>query len=463
MSRRVQYPPGPRSRLPLGDLLAFKRDPLRFLSDFVRRHGDISHFTVFRSHIYLLNHPDLAKEVLTADLTKLTKSRGMRMSKRLFGDGLLTSEGAYHRRQRRMVQPAFHPDHVATYGGAISDSVARLQDRWTTGETVDVAGEMKSLTLTVIGRTLFGQDFEDHGGAITEALHEMAPLFTSLTTPLALVRHWPLALIAGRLPLPSHRRFRAGKRRLDDIIYGMIQRRRAAPAAQADVLSMLLAARDEQGRPMTDTAARDEVVTLLGAGHETIASALTWTWYLVEAHPGVESQLHDELDTVLRGSPPTVADLPRLPFTRMVLAEAMRLYPPAWLIGRRTVSDHQLGSYVVPGGSTVLVSPYVAHRDERFYPSPDEFDPQRWTPEAEGTRPKFAYLPFGGGQRMCIGEDFAWTEGVLLIASLAQRWRMRLVPGFVPTPEPLITLRPNRMPMSLSRRAAQRTPAPLRP
>jgi cytochrome P450 len=259
-----------------------------------------------------------------------------------------------------------------------------------------------------------------------------------------------------RLPLPSNRRIQQGRDRLDATVLRLISDRRASGKDQGDLLSMLLLAQDEEGdnSGMTDQQVRDEAMTLFLAGHETTANALTWTWYLLSQHPAVESQLHAELDTVLAGRVPTAEDVPLLRYTRMVLAESMRLYPPAWVIGRRALNDYEIPPYTIPANSLLLMSPYVMHRDPRYFPAASDFDPQRWTPEAQAERPKFSYFPFGGGPRQCIGEAFAWMEGILLIATIAQYWRLRLVPGHPVEPRPLITLRPKYgMRMVLERRA----------
>jgi cytochrome P450 len=265
----------------------------------------------------------------------------------------------------------------------------------------------------------------------------------------------PFSNLIGKLPLPSNRQSEQARKLLDTVIYRIIHERRASGIDKGDLLSMLLAARDNEGDGggMSDQQLRDEVITIMLAGHETTAMLLTWTWYLLSQYVAVEANLHMELDSVLAGRLPTVADIPRLPYTRMVLAEAMRLYPPAWIIGRRAIEAYEVGAYVIPATSIVVLSPYITQHDARFFPDPGVFDPQRWTPEAEAARPKFAYFPFGGGARQCIGEGFAWMEGILALATLAQQWRMRLAPGHLVALKPLLTLRPKYgMRMILERR-----------
>jgi len=312
----------------------------------------------------------------------------------------------------------------------------RLQQRWQTGETLDIDREMARLTLAITGETLFGADVEAEARDIGPALTAIMNLFPRFLLPCS-------NLIA-KLPLPSNRQAEQARQLLDTVIYRIIRERRASGVDQGDLLSILLVARDEEGdgRGMSDQQLRDEVMPIFLAGHATPAMWLTWTWYLLSQHPAIEAQLHAELDTVLAGRRPTVEDIPQLRYTRMVLAEAMRLYPPAWIIGRRAIAAYEVGEYVIPAKTIIVVSPYITHHDPRFYPAPDVFDPQRWTPEAEAARPRFAYFPFGGGARQCIGEGFAWMEGILVLATLAQQWQMRLVPGHPVALRPLMTLRP---------------------
>ncbi len=383
-------------------------------------------------------------------IQNFVKSRRLYMARHLLGDGLLTSEGDFHLRQRRLVQPAFHKQRIAAYAEAMTGYAQRLGERWQDGATVDMAQEMLRLTLGIVGKALFGADVESEANEISAALKDALGLFNRYLTPFA--------EILNRLPLPSNRRFERARARLDATIYRIIQERRATGQDRGDLLSMLLQARDEEGdgSGMTDAQVRNEAMNLFLAGHETTANALSWTWYLLSMHPGVEVKLLEELEEVLRGRLPTADDVPQLKYTRMVFAEAMRLYPPVWLISRQPVKDYQVGGYLVPAGSIVLMSPFLVQRDRRFYPDPYRFDPERWTPEAQAARPKFAYFPFGGGPRLCIGEPFAWMEGVLVLATLARDWHVRMVPEHPVALEPLITLRPKfGMRMVVERRKAQ--------
>jgi cytochrome P450 len=362
------------------------------------------------------------------------KGRALQRTKVLLGEGLLTSEGELHQRQRRLAQPAFHRDRIARYAEQMIAHASRLGDSWRDGQRVDVAQEMMRLTLGVVAEALFGAELGDEMDDISAALTAMMELFPKLMSPFA--------DLISKLPLPAARRMRRAIARLDATIYRMIEARRASGEDRGDLLSMLLLAQDEEGSGgMSDLQVRDEAMTLFLAGHETTANALAWTWYCLSRNPDAERTLHEELDRVLAGRTPAPADYPRLPYTEMVFAESMRLFPPAWIIGRLALEDVTLGGWTIPRGALVVVSSIVTQHDARFWPDPLRFDPQRFTAEAKGARPKFAYFPFGGGTRVCIGEGFAWMEGVLLLATLAQRWRVRVTAEEVKTAA-LITLRP---------------------
>jgi cytochrome P450 len=442
------HPPGPKRRL-LGTLfLALRRNPLSFLTQLSRDYGDIVHFKIGPQNLVLLNNPEMIKDVLVTQSHKFVKGRGLQLAKRLLGEGLLTSEGEFHRRQRRLAQPAFHRQRIVSYGKVMVECAARVADRWLDGATIDIAPEMSRLTLAIVGKTLFDADVESEAREIGEALTETIRVWRLSTLPYG--------ELLEKLPLPSTRRFQAARTRLDATIYRFIEEHRAAGVDRGDLLSMLLMAKDAEGDggSMTDEQLRDEAMTIFLAGHETTANALTWTWYLLAQHPEAEAILQDELREVLSGRHPTLEDLPRLTYSEMVLAESMRLFPPAWIIGRRALEDIEVNSYLIPAGSLVLMSQYVMHRDPRYYPDPNRFDPLRWSTEAKAARPKFSYFPFGGGPRVCLGESFAWMEGVLVMATLAQRWQMQLVPGQRVEPQPLITLRPKfGMRMLLRRRS----------
>jgi len=314
---------------------------------------------------------------------------------------------------------------------------AARRDRWRAGTTIDAHQEMMALTLAIVGKTLFDADVEHEAAEIGAAL---ATTFESFHFGFFL----PFGELLERLPLPATLRFRKARARLDATIYRLIEERRRAGGDRGDLLSMLLLAQDTEGDGgrMTDLQLRDEAMTIFLAGHETTANAMTWTWYLLSQHPDVEARVHAEIDAALGSRLPGADDLPLLPYTRMVLAESMRLYPPAWIVGRRALGPFEANGYTIPARSIVLLSQYTMHRDARWFPDPERFDPERFTPERQADRPKFAYFPFGGGPRVCIGEQFAWMEGLILLATIAQRWRLRLVPDHPIALQPIITLRP---------------------
>jgi len=430
------------------NLVRFRRDPLSFLKRMTEQYGDFATFRMGGQHMFVANHPDYIRDVLVTHNSSFVKGRALQRAKRLLGQGLLTSEGELHLRQRRLAQPAFHRQRIASYGSVMSEHAERTSARWRDGDTFDMSHEMTRLTLGIVAKTLFDAEVESEAEGIGEAMTCIMQMFNLLM--------FPFAELIEKLPLPQVRRYEAMRARLDSVIYRIIDQRRRSGEDRGDLLSMLLLAQDEEGGSggMSDTQVRDEALTLFLAGHETTANSLTWIWYLLSQHPEVEKRLHAELNEKLRGRLPTFEDVPGLTYTEMIVAEAIRLYPPAWAIGRRALVEQQIGSYVVPANAIVLLSPYVTQRDARFFPDPLRFDPERWTPEAKESRPQYAYLPFGGGPRRCIGEGFAWTEEILVLATLASRWRARLVSGHKVEPKALITLRPKYgMRMTIERRA----------
>ena len=399
-------------------------------------------------HLFIASDPAVIRDVLVTHNQNFHKSRGLERTRRVLGEGLLTSEDAFHLRQRRLIQPAFHRERIAAYAATMVEYANRVRSGWTNGATLDVASEMSRLTLLIVGKTLFDADVEAQAREIGDA---MTGLMRSFWTTML-----PFGEALERLPIPHLRRGRQARERLDRIIYGMIRERRASGADRGDLLSMLLLAQDDEdkGRGMTDRQVRDEAMTIFLAGHETTANALTWTWYLLSQAPDVERRLHDEIAAVLSGRLPTVADVERLPYTTRVVTESMRLYPPAWLVGRRAVNEYSINGYDVPPRSIIVMSQWIVHRDARHYANPEHFDPDRWTPEFKARLPRFAYFPFGGGPRQCIGESFAWMELVLLVATIAQRWRFELVPNHPVVPHAAITLRPKHGMKMVARRRA---------
>lgn len=445
------YPPGPRTWPSLRLVFQMQRDPLSFFTSLAHDYGDIAYFQAGPRSIYLLNHPDLIGDVLVTHDRKFRKSQALQRAKSVLGEGLLTSEGNYHLQQRRLLQPLFHRRQIATYAERMVNHAARRSDPtadqgWPDGATLNIHAEMMKLTLAIVGETLFQQDITGEAQAVGVAMETLTQNFRRLLSPLA-----PLL---DRLPTAENRRLRQSQAELDRIVAHLINERRAQGAG-TDLLALLLSAHeaDGDGQPMSDRQIRDEVLTLMLAGHETTANALTFTWWLLGQHPDVAAKLHAELAHVLRGRLPTMADLEHLRYTRMVLSEAMRLYPPAWIVGRQAMVNHVVGGYTIPAGATVVVSQWVMHHDARYYPDPWRFDPERWTPAAQADRPKFSYFPFGGGSRVCIGEQFAWMEGILLLATLAQQWQMTAATTAALPLRAGVTLRPRQaLPMLVQRR-----------
>jgi cytochrome P450 len=429
----MSTPPGPRSHIPFRYLRTLQRDPIPFFKKLATEYGDASQFHVGPQQIFFFNHPDLIRDLLVTQHRSFHKSRVLQRSKIIFGEGLLTSEEEVHRRQRRLVQPAFHRDRIARYAEVMIERTARLA--WRGGGVLDVHHEMMRLTLSVVAKTLFDADVDEEADEIGAALTSLVDLFPTLMNPMAnLLR---------KLPLPQTMRFRRSLERLDKTIYGIIDERRKSGEDRGDLLSMLLMAVDEEGDggSMSDQQLRDEAMTLFLAGHETTANALAWTWYLLALNPDAANAMLREIDAVLADRLPTPADYARLPYTEMVVAESMRMFPPAWAVSRLAIEDAMIGEWLVPRGAVVVAAQAVTHRDSRWFPDPERFDPLRFTPEAKASRPKVSYFPFGAGPRICIGEGFAWMEAVLIVATIAQQWRLHLVSGDV-TPQASITLRP---------------------
>ena len=428
-------PPGPGGRvLPLL-WLALTRNRLAPLQELTTRYGDVVFFSLAGAPYAILNHPDYVRDVLVTRHRAFHKGVGLERARALLGNGLLTSEGAHHQRQRRLIQPAFHRERLVEYASTMAAFTERFTARWQTGETRDMAREMAALTLAIAGKTLFDADVEDRAGVIGTAVTQALAAFNIALMPYGehLV-HWPI---------PPARRFRAAKASLDAIVYRMIAERRASGASGCDVLSTLVAARDEDdGGGMSDEQVRDEVMTLLLAGHETTANALTWTWYLLSQHPEVRATLEGEVCRTGDGGALSFADVVSLPYTRAVLAESMRLFPPAYLVGRRAIEEYQVPDtgFALPARTVIFLSQYLLHRDPRFWDDPGTFRPERWL-AGEPAQHRYAYFPFGAGPRICIGEQFAWMEGVIVLATIARRWRFRLDPHQEIALAPTITLR----------------------
>ena len=431
--------PEPKGQPLVGHLPALRRDALGFFVNARRDLGDIFRFRAGPRHPYLIAHPDMIKHVLLDNYQNYQKDSAYEKTGPLLGKGLLTSEGDFWLRQRRLAQPMFHRGRIGGFADTmVASTASMLDERWSVYERenapFDVAAEMMRLTLTIVGWTLFSTDVsgeaERVGRALSVALEHTNARMRSL-------------LNLESLPTPANRRFREAIATLDEVVYGLIDERRKAGDAddKQDLLSMLLAARDaDTGEGMTDKQVRDEAMTLFLAGHETTANALAWTFYLLSSHPTAAEGLFAEADAL--GHTPTVADLPKLPYTKMVVEEAMRLYPPAWAVGRRALSPDEIGGYPVEAGSDVVISTYVTHRHSDFWPNPEGFNPERFTKARAEGRHRFAYLPFGGGPRGCIGNNFAMMEAQLILETVAQRYALELVPGHPVEPQTMITLRP---------------------
>jgi cytochrome P450 len=351
----------------------------------------------------------------------------------LLGEGMITSEGAEHRTQRQVAQPAFHRQRIPEYASLMVAEAARMRETWRAGEERDISRDMMHLTLNVVSQTLFATDLRDEVDELADAINRIMGLYNFLVM-------LPAAEWLVHVRPPGLAGFVRARKRIDAVVYRMIEAHRRR-GGSGSLLDMMLAASPDQSAE-SEQRLRDQVITIFLAGSETVANALAWTWYLLSQNPECEKRLHGEIDRELAGRLPTFDDIPRLRYAEMVLAESMRLYPPAWAMGRRALADFQLGEFFLPAGTTVLMSQFVTHRDPRFFADPLQFNPERFTPEEKARRVKFTYFPFGAGVRQCIGESFAWMESILLLATLAQKWKLSLVPGHRVEPEPLITLRP---------------------
>jgi cytochrome P450 len=431
---KLKFPPGPSfglRRWSLGPLNS--GDPLKYFTGIIREYGDVVGLRIFNFRILLINHPDHIEDVLLNHPRKFIKGRVLQANKRVFGRGLLTSEGDFWLRQRRLAQPAFHRARIAGYASTMVEYTERLLDEWQDGEERDVHKEMMRLTLQIVGKTLFDADVERDAQDIGKSMELLLELGADFRRTL-FIPQW--------LPTPTNLRLERAIRQIEKVLYRIIAEKRASGCDAGDLLSMLLAAQDEDGSRMTDKQLRDEAITLFLAGHETTANTLSWTWWLLAQNPAVEAKLHAELRTVLAGRAPSLDDLPKLVYTNHIITESLRLYPPAWGTARTAIEDHEIAGYSVPKGSGVSFAQWTVHRDARWYDAPDEFRPERWEDDLLKRLPRFAYFPFGGGPRQCIGNTFALMETALILATIAQQLRFRLVEGHPVVPLASITLRP---------------------
>jgi cytochrome P450 len=453
---KKDFPPGPSNRL-LGAIFGtLYQDPLGYFTHVARTYGDVAGIRIGNFRTFFINHPDLIEDMLVNKAKLYHKGRILQANKFLFGEGLLTSEGDFWLRQRRLSQPAFHRERIHGYGATMADYTQQMLTGWRGGEERDIHEEMMNLALRIVGKTLFDADVTRDAREVGETLDMMLRIAANFSRTV-LVPLW--------IPTPRNLRAKAGVRRIEKIIYRIISERRAGAAelragaaerqastvaggdVHNDLLSTLLEAQDEDGSRMTDRQLRDETITLFLAGHETTANTLSWTWWLLAQNPAVEKKFHDELDGVLGGRVPTVEDLPRLPYLGHVLTESLRLYPTAWGIARLAVEPHEIAGYPVRPGNGVACAQWVVHRDPRWFDAPLEFRPERWEKDSWGNGlakqlPRFAYFPFGGGPRQCIGNTFALMEAGIVLATIAQKFRFELVPGHKVEPLASITMRP---------------------
>lgn len=438
-TRRERVPPGPFWWTPITPGIAMRRDPLGFVTAMARDYGDVVCLRMGPMRFYLVHHAEGVKQVLQDNNQNYVKGPVIARVKILIGEGLFTSEGPFWRRQRRLAQPAFTRERIAGFADTMVRRTAERLESWapavTRGDTIDLAAEMNALALTIVGETLFGRDLSGEAQAAGQALR----------VALEVTAHRVMSFLPAPMWIPTarHRGFRRAVRTLDACVYEIIAARRRAAQLGDDLLGMLMAARDEEtGEAMSTGQLRDEVMTFLLAGHETTAAALAWTWYLLARHPQFAEAARTEVQEVLGDRDPTVADLPRLPWSRMIVEEAMRLYPPVWGIGRQSIGPDSIGGYDIPAGAIVNLSPWVTHRHPSYWSDPECFDPERFRPGRERDRPRFSYFPFSGGPRLCIGEPFALLEAQLIMAMMLRRYDLTLaVDGRVEV-EPTLTLRP---------------------
>jgi cytochrome P450 len=440
-ARSLSRPPGPRGLPVVGTSFMASSDSTRTLMRWARDYGDVVYYRFFNLHVYVLFHPQHVEQVLLGKTGNFVKGITSRANPELFGNGLLTSDGDFWRRQRKLSNPAFHRESLARYADITVEEAARLMDGWSNGENRNIHNDMMNVTLRVVLRSLFGSELGESMRVIEPAL-DIIMLSSS--------GFHSIAFYLG-IPTPTRKRHFLAVQTLNEVVYALIVRgrekleaeeRSAQAGGTKDLLTLLLTARDDDGNSMSDQQLRDEVITLLLAGHETTALNLSWAWYLLAQHPDVEEKLHAELDGVLGGRSPSASDLPKLPYTDKVIRETLRLYPPAWRVFRRTEQPFQVGDYLLPAGSNIVLSQWVTQRDPRWFSEPERFQPDRWSEEAVATLPRFAYFPFGGGPRVCIGAGFAMMEATLLLATIAQQFRMRLAPNQRIKPLASITLRP---------------------
>jgi cytochrome P450 len=455
MDDAIEYPPGPKALLPYALARKFLRDPLKTLTTISQTYGDISHFKFGKQNVYFLNNPNYIEDVLIINYKNFIKSRGLQISKRLLGSGLLTSEGDYHDNQRRIIQPTFYPKKIQSYAEVMITKTLNLCDTWKEGSVIDIHKEMTRLTLEIISKTVLGYDIKPEDDEIGDSLLICMKYFNRLLMPFG-------ELIEKISISPINKGFQIAKRNLDSIVFRMINEHRMKlekkEEKDTDLLFTLLQAQDNNTKmgQMTDQQLRDEVMTIFLAGHETTANALTWTFYLLSTHPAIDARLQKEIYPIFSNKTDISFDndiQQQLEYTTKVLTESMRLYPPAWALGRQAINDCKIGKYIIPSGSIILMSQYIMHRNPLYFPEPNTFYPDRWTDEFRKNLPRFSYFPFGGGIRSCVGEPFAWMEAILITAIISRLWKINNTPSNKVVLKLLITLRPKYgMHMKITRR-----------
>ncbi|MEM7116239.1 MAG: cytochrome P450 [Chloroflexota bacterium] len=436
--------PGPKGSFVIGSVRDFAQAPPDFLLEMAQTYGPIAKFQLLNQTIFLVSEPEYIRDVLIKQRDNFPKGPlDRQILGKFLGNGLVTSDGDFHKRQRRLVQPAFHMKRIRGYAETIVDLTDRMLSRWEDGTIYDMGEEMMEVTMLIVSKSLFDanvDDLHENTHRIGKAIEDLQRVSNADYRRGFSFPDW--------LPLKGNRERKAGVQVLNETLDKIIAERRQARengsfVDNGDLLSMLLLAQDEDGGHMTDRQVRDEAVTLFAAGHETTSNALTWTWYLLAQHPEVEARLHEEVDRVLDGRLPTLTDLPNLPYTEMIVKESMRLYPPVWTLnGRYALNDTEIDGYAIPKGSLIFISPWVMHRLPQYFPNPEVFDPERFAPEREKEMPRYTYLPFGAGPRVCIGKSFAMMEAHLILATMAQRFRFNIAPNQTIEPNPLITLSP---------------------
>lgn len=437
---KTKLAPGPTGHFLWGSLRDREKDTLGFFVEAARDYGDVMRCRFGPILAHLVTNPEHVKYVLQENNRNYNRQTiGQAKMRMLLGQGLITSDGDFWLRQRRIAQPAFHRQKIASFAEMMVKATQDMLKTWAqysqTNKPLDIVAEMTKVTLRIVGETLLSTDISGDSDKIGEAL--------------SVALHYIMDRLNGyfdfveKLPTAKNRRYWQAAKTLDRVVLDIIAQRRQTPTQINDLLGMLMAARDEEtGESMTDQQLRDEVMTIFTAGHETTANALVWTWYLLSQHPQVYRQLQHEIDTVLQGKAPTISDLPKLNYLTNVIKESMRLYPPVWLIARAVIEDDEIGGYYIPAKSVMLVSPYITHRYASVWENPEGFDPERFNPTNVAQLPRFAYFPFGGGPHLCIGNDLAIMEMQLIMATILQHYRLDIVPGYTVKLDALITLRP---------------------